>query len=128
MTEKRKFVCAFDVVLACLLVLVAAVPFFVAFDDSPVCAVIEVEGREVAKYSLSEQKNGAPLTVAVPTREGEVTVEIGEDYAVIKDSPCPAHTCIKNGPVTRSGQTVICLPCRLTVRITGEAEYDGITG
>ena len=47
----------------------------------------------------------------------------------LKDTSCPDHLCEKMGRISSSGQSIICLPNRVVVEITGAAqEYDAVVG
>ena len=59
------------------------------------------------------------------------TVTIGEaDYNVLEisgggaavvEANCGDHTCVRTGTVSRTGETIVCLPHRLVVEIVGGA-------
>lgn len=50
-------------------------------------------------------------------------VENGAVY--IKDADCPDKLCVKQGKITKAGQSIICLPNKLVVRIVGNDD-DGL--
>ena len=90
-----------------------------------------------------QQKDGA----AVVTIDGEVfgswplsedrTVEIGDgNRLVIKDgkadmvwADCPDKLCVNQKAISREGESIICLPNKVVVSITGgeERELDAVT-
>ena len=59
----------------------------------------------------------------------ERTLTIGEDaYNVLKisngmaavvEANCGDHTCIRTGAISREGETIVCLPHRMVVRVEG---------
>lgn len=60
--------------------------------------------------------------------EREITVRSGEGFNIIKagggsasvvSSDCPDKVCILHGRLTRPGESAVCLPHRVSVRITG---------
>lgn len=72
-------------------------------------AVIIVDGREIAHLSLDEDivfwvkdKN------KIEVKDGEVFMSYAE---------CPDNLCIKQGRISETGKSIVCLPNRLTVRI-----------
>ena len=81
--------------------------------------IVRINGNEVAKYSLSQDGeyslNGGPNVLRI---------ENGTAYLV--SANCPDHLCVKQGKVDQSGETITCLPNRLTVTVysaeEGEAE------
>ena len=119
-----------DIAVIIFLLLAAVITFFIVFpkDSEPSYVLIEKDGEEIEKYRFSDIKESEPVISEIKTDLGSVFVEIGSDYAMIKDSPCKSKLCVKTGKITKSGQAAVCLPCRVSVRIGGESRYDGITG
>ena len=60
---------------------------------------------------------------------GTTNVEISEKGVRVLDSPCPYKLCIKSGLIRRSAETLVCLPNRVVVRITGDKgeEVDAVS-
>lgn len=79
--------------------------------------IIRVNGNEVAKYSLSQdgeyELNGGTNVLRI---------ENGKAYLV--SANCPDHLCVKQGKVDQSGETIICLPNRLTVTVYSAEESE----
>jgi hypothetical protein len=75
--------------------------------------VVKVDGNEVARYSLS-QDGEYPLNGGTNV----LRIEGGKAYLVSAD--CPDHLCVKQGKVSKSGETITCLPNRLTVTVYSE--------
>ena len=78
-------------------------------------AVVEVNGSVVGRY---------PLSV-----DGEFVLNGGTNVLIIEDgtarlveSHCPDRTCEKKGRISYVGQTIVCLPNRLSVTVTGESD------
>lgn len=89
---------------------------------------VSFEGQIYGTYPLSEDRE-------IPVyREGEgeirniVVVEDGTVY--MKEADCPDKLCIRQGKISRTGESIICLPNRVTVTIEGDGkqEYDVISG
>lgn len=72
-------------------------------------AVIRVDGDEVECLDLAEDTeitvNG---THKVIIRDGDVWVE---------SAPCRDRICVKHQPISREGETIVCLPYALTVTV-----------
>ena len=62
--------------------------------------------------------NGTDATFAV---EGNypLTVAVSGGKVWIAESTCPGGDCVQQGAVSRSGESIVCLPARVTVAITG---------
>lgn len=56
----------------------------------------------------------------------EVRVEGGEIY--IAEADCPDRVCVNTGKISRSGQSIICVPNRLSIKIAGESGFDAVAG
>lgn len=77
-------------------------------------AVVEENGRETARYSLSEDR-----TVRLETREGFNVLTISAGRAAVTEADCGDHTCVSTGWIHRQGESIICLPHRLVVHVEG---------
>lgn len=90
-------------------------------------AVIEQDGKEVRRVELD--RISQPETLVL---EGEisVTVLLEPGQVSIIHSDCPDQICVNTGVLTRPGQSAVCLPARVSVRIVGKSEsgVDGMTG
>lgn len=90
-------------------------------------AVIEQDGKEVRRVELSSIIQPETLLL-----EGEisVTVLLEPGQVSIVHSDCPDQICVNTGVLTRPGQSAVCLPARVAVRIVGETQsgVDGMTG
>ena len=88
------------------------------------------------------RKDGATVTVTVDgvtvaeyplAKDGVYTLNGGSNILTIENgtahmsySSCPDHICENKGKIKYVGQTIVCLPNKLTVTVTGEAEDDGV--
>lgn len=81
--------------------------------------IVEIDGQKVAEYSLSQnavyELNGGTNVL---------TVENGTAY--MSSSSCPDHICENKGRIKYVGQTIVCLPNKLTVTVAGEATDDDV--
>ena len=55
-----------------------------------------------------------------------VTVEDGK--IAITSSTCPGSDCVHSGWISSPGRSVVCLPNRVEIRITGSSEVDFVVG
>ena len=86
--------------------------------------IVEQNGQETARYALSEDR-----TVRIEGEGGYnlLVIEGGEVY--LSEADCPTQLCMKTGKIRYAGQSIVCLPHRLAVRITGGASgLDAVTG
>ena len=86
-------------------------------------AVIEQDGEVYRRVVLADLKE--PLTLEV---NGAV-IELDKDGAHFVSSPCPDKICVNKGIIKRAGESAVCLPQRVSVRIEGgDSEIDSVTG
>ena len=86
--------------------------------------IVEQNGQETARYPLSEDR-----TVRIEGEEGYnlLVIEGGEVW--LDQADCPNLLCVKTGRIRYAGQSIVCLPHRLAVRIVGGASgLDAVTG
>ena len=77
--------------------------------------VVKVDGVERGRYYLSEdgeyELNG-----------GTNILRIEDGRAYLIDASCPDKLCVNQGEITRTGETITCLPNKLTVTVYGAEE------
>ena len=74
--------------------------------------VVMVRNNETARYSLS--------TDGIYTINGGTnTIEIKDGKVRMTEAECPNHLCVRQGWISFSGQSIVCLPNELSVTITG---------
>ena len=107
------------IVIAAILVLSLLLVWIMTLTKKPgAVAVVEIDGVVAGEY---------PLDVAgtFPLNGGTNVLVIQDGNAYLNYSNCPDHTCEKTGKIRYVGQTIICLPNRLSITIRGEAS-DGV--
>ena len=77
--------------------------------------IVRVNGNEVARYSLSQDGE-------YPLNGGTNVLRIEDGKAYLVSANCPDHLCVKQGKVDQSGETITCLPNRLTVTVYSKTE------
>lgn len=81
--------------------------------------VVELNGEIYAKYPLSEEK-----VFEIKTKEGWYNkIEIKSGYADMIESNCNDQICVNMKPIKDEGETIICLPHKMLLRV--ESEKDG---
>lgn len=125
MRKKRsKILTKWDIILASAVVAVCVAGyfftgFFLAGNEK--YAVIEVDGKIFAKYNMTTLTETKYVDV-----NGHNTIEITRDYVKSVYADCKDRLDIKQGKITDPGQIIICMPNRMTVRITGKSRLDAV--
>ena len=78
-------------------------------------AEVTLDGQTVAKYPLSVDG-----TYSLNNGTNVLVIENGPAYMSYSD--CPDHVCENTGRVKYVGQTIVCLPNRLTVTVVGTSD------
>lgn len=117
-----------DLLIFLLAAVLAGVGFWqwIPGSGAPV-AVIEQDGKEVRRVELDSITQPETLVL-----EGEISVTmlLEPGQVSIIHSDCPDQICVNTGVLTQPGQSAVCLPARVSVRIVGKSEsgVDGMTG
>ena len=86
---------------------------------------ITVDGTLYGNYELSEPQE-IPIEL-----DGSIAniIVIENGSAHMKDADCPDRLCMRQGSIDQDGQTIICLPHKLVVEVTGgkKEAYDSIS-
>lgn len=108
-----------DIILIIILVLVAAAfPFMLNYGGGEGArAVILVDGKEYASYRLDEDGE-----YTIDTAYGSNIILIEGGAARMTEADCPDGYCKKYAPISKNGESIICLPHRLVVEIEGGTE------
>lgn len=83
---------------------------------APRYVAVRVDGAEVARLPLD--------TDTVYTISDGNTIEIAGGGVRMIAADCPDKICMHTGRITRSGQSIVCVPNRVTVTIVGGRSAD----
>lgn len=98
-----------------------------------------MRGNDPGKYVTIYSQHGKEKIVDlqnkttllnVPGALGETQVHIEDGKAWVKNSPCPHKICVNMGKISRPGEMLVCVPNRVSIKITGEKStktLDGVT-
>ena len=81
-------------------------------------AVVRVDGRVTERHSLT-------INGVYPLNGGTNILAIQDGSAWMQEANCPDHICMLLGKINKTGQTITCLPNRLTVTVEG-GESNGV--
>ena len=100
-------------------------------------AVVSVDGAEVDRFSPEDllehprtyTGSGYTLTVAFAADyehpASSAPPPSGKSGLCVLLSDCPTQDCVHTGMITRSGQSIVCLPARIVIRLEGGMAEDG---
>ena len=114
-----------DIMLAAALVLVAALIWlFIYLTRSEGASVtVTVDGKAYGEY---------PLNTSAEIRIGDENIYnllvIKDGVAEVVEASCPDKLCVNQGKISFDGQSIICLPNKVVVTVTGgeQSNYDAV--
>ena len=151
MSDLRQYIRKADIILFIVLVVIglaasAALTFSHSEAGSGAKVIIESGGDLYARYPLAEDRTvvvPAPKQISADAPESDAdepasaqydyynVVEISGGTVSVTEASCKNQVCVKHGAISRSGESIVCLPNRLVVRIENGAEegggYDSVT-
>ena len=77
---------------------------------------VEINGERVGTYRLDDDQ-----TVRLECGEGYNILVIRDGQAFIEDADCKCGVCVAHSPIDKDGETIICLPHKLVVRVVKES-------
>ena len=106
-----------DIILIASILIIAIALFLVVelTKEEGAGVTVKVDGVKVAEYSLA--KDGT-----YPLNGGTNILVIEDGRAYLSDANCPDKLCVHQGKISRTGETITCLPNKLTVTVFGAAE------
>ena len=109
------------VALAVLLLAIGtAVVFYGGLGSSGhVPATVTHKGEVVDKVILSALNEEKTVTI-----DGtyHLTIALTEAGVQVTESDCPTQDCVRTGTISRPGQSIVCLPEQVVVRLDGEGD------
>lgn len=77
---------------------------------------ITVDGEVYGTWPLSKDRE-----IDVDTSYGHNVVVIADGEVFMQDADCPDRYCIRQGEIKSTNKSIICLPHKLVVEVTGES-------
>jgi len=107
------------ILLAVILALLGAGLFLYFASSEGDYAEIYIDGEKYMTLSLKKDREVDLDALTVVVRNGAVHVE---------DPACKDKICEKRGEIRKSGESIVCAPARVVIRITGKkGEVEAIT-
>lgn len=111
-----------------VLAVVCAAVFWRGSSTDALTAVISVDGEETETVDLSALTE--PEERVIQAEGYTLHLELSREGARMIASDCPTQDCVHTGTITRSGQSIVCLPARVSVVLAGGADsgVDAVIG
>lgn len=93
-------------------------------DSGSLTAVVTADGEELDRFAPADLAAG-PRTY---THSGYTLTVTAEDGGLrVSEADCPTQDCVHTGAISRSGQSIVCLPARIIIQLTGgQADPGGV--
>lgn len=111
-----------DIILFCVLLLsagISAALIFLRLSAPAGDAVITLNGSPYGTYSLEEDRR-----IEISGEDFHNVVLIENGTVKMESSDCHNQVCVNHKPISHSGESIICLPHKIVVRIEGGKEAD----
>ena len=105
-----------------LLVLAAGSWFLFRSDSTARDKVLVVQKGQQVLQRIELKKVTSETKLIVPVEHGEMVIAYDREGGRVLSSPCPDQVCVHQGKITRSGQTIACVPEKVLVTITTAAK------
>ena len=111
-------------IVGCLLAALICCGLWLGLRRDGAAVVVDQDGKETARYALDENR-----TVRIKGQGGYNLLVIEGGEAWLLEADCPNLLCVKTGKIRYAGQSIVCLPHKVAVRIVGGASaLDAVTG
>lgn len=111
------------IIISLLIALVLYLGFNLFNNNKPKKAVVYYENNNVLEIDLSD-KNSRSYTVK--GYNGDVIIETIDGKVRVNEEVSPLHLCSKQGYISKSYETIICLPNRIVIEIEDNEEVDTV--
>ncbi len=97
--------------------------------------LFQILKKEEAKEARVYYKDELVLTIDLETKlqeytvtgeNGEVKIIAGEGKIKVEEEKSPYHLCSKQGYITSSFETIVCLPNKIVIEIVSKTDLDTI--
>lgn len=114
-----------DIVLFIILITIGVILSALSFAGGEIGeeAIITVDGQLYGTYSLSEDR---VITVKQTNHINKITIK--DRTVQMTYSDCKNQVCVGDGKISKTNQSIVCLPNKVMVEIKGgEEEFDAVS-
>ena len=105
-------------VVVALLALVVLTLVFVFLPAKGREAEIYLDGERIMTVSLDDDRE---------IKIDHMTIIVEKGTIRVVDVDCPDKICQARGAISKAGQTIVCVPNRIVIKIAGKSEVEAIT-
>lgn len=112
-----------DILLICILLLIVAIwwggSWWAGRGVMASQVLIWQDKVLVGTYPLNRTQS---VILPLDSKYGHNKLVIENDSVRMLEADCPDQVCVHTGPISKPGQTIVCLPNRVVIEITGSGE------
>ena len=117
-----------DLIIVLVVCILSLSPLMlVSGKESAKTVVVELDGKVYASYGM-ESLGDTPKEIVINSKYGKNILSIDKSGADMIYSDCPLQVDVNRGKITAPGQIIVCAPHTLVVYITGESNFDAVSG
>lgn len=98
--------------------------FFRPDQAEQVRAVVSVRGKVIRTIELHP---GSRSTLALEGGRGPATIEVDGTKVRMMEAHCENGICLKQSWIDQPGQSIVCVPGEIVIRMEGAAPLDAVT-
>ncbi len=109
-----------DIILIGTILVIALVSFLVLnlrSNHTGNTVIVSVSGEIYGKYPLNENR-----IIDVNENKGHNRIVINDGKVYMEEADCPDKYCVSQGKISKTGETIVCLPHKLSVEIKNQSE------
>lgn len=114
-------------ILLCIILLVISLSLYLIFnlfqDKGNKKAIVYYDSKEVLSIDLSNKEY---QEYTVKGYNGDVRIESLNGMVRVKEEVSPLHLCSRQGYISKSYESIICLPNKIVIEIEGSSNIDTI--
>lgn len=121
-SSKRRF--RNDIILIVALLMIAATVGLCLhlFKGDGNVVKVTIDGKPYGTYSLSENRTEDIITGEDGEQLNRLVIKDGK--ALVETATCPDKICSNHRPISRDGESIVCLPHRVVVTVVAESDDD----
>jgi hypothetical protein len=99
--------------------------YLVSKNSEELYVEIQVNGEIYKKINLTENSSE---TIDLETEYGKNLIVVEGKQVYMQEADCPDQVCVEGGAITKIGESIICLPHKVVVKIkgAGASEVDAV--
>lgn len=82
---------------------------------------VTVDGERYGEYPLSDDRS-----VEIISERGRNVLIIKNGEAFVEDASCPDGICVSHKPISRDGESIVCLPNKVVVTVSCDGGSDAV--